>query len=491
MAKIKGIVDRIPKKKMIDISTGLRTLYARKEVVQLQRDFLVDNYLRYKRLYEENLACDKSNESLEAGNAWGVKDTKTVLKEKNTLIFQYEKEIAGLREQIASLKEDEPKKFKENVKMVTISFPDQVNYLYEEIGILNESMADKERESREIVLELENKILELQKAVVRAEEAANNVTECRNRNALYDTLAVTEALQKVENENLLLKGTIKNFEQKLYFQDKENKHNKMELEQREKATKMVEMRLEEAGELQKTLSGDEYMIEEIKSVSEAYENITKENTKLIEQINYLNRKNREIEMRLVENQTKAKLTEKNMETTARHVKEIEKLMEAIETARNTHIEKYGTVEEELAHKTATVNELSNAVRVYKRDLGLVEKSAEDKVTTIYAQLNEIKELREKSAGLEKKAKTYEATVNAYEKAFRDNSTTVDLHMQIQDLKEYVYCALCKSNLKTHVIDTCMHCFCEECLEHRLRTRSRFCPKCNQEYSRSDIKRVYL
>lgn len=491
MAKIKGILEKLNKKQLEVINKEIKTLYNNKTIIKELHKYLILNYRKYRDAYVENIAMDKSNASFEDGNAWGIKDNKSILRDKNEIIFNMEEEIKMLKEKIENMVEqpEDVKKQKIETQLIKVELSEKAKDVFVKIDRLNEMLMDEKKLHQESTIQFEKKIVELNQIISNL-ETRQTVTEDKNVTSV-DAMKSERSLFDLENEMNDLKAGMKKSHQKIFFLEKENRHKEMEMAEIIKTNKMLEKRLEETANNLKTLTGEDFLLEEIKSVSESFENLSKHNTKLNEQISFLNKKNRDLETKVVETQSKARNAEKTMEMTEKMLKRVNDIFDENENRKLKHIEKYGTIEEELKTKQEKIKEMGFTLKTIKKELQKVEEQKEEKIKTIYKQIEEIKLLNDKNTEEEKKNILLQTAVDTYEKSLKENTTVVDLHRKISILNEYVYCALCKSNIKTHVVSQCMHCFCLDCLEHRLKTRSRSCPKCNQEFSRNDIKRVYF
>lgn len=65
---------------------------------------------------------------------------------------------------------------------------------------------------------------------------------------------------------------------------------------------------------------------------------------------------------------------------------------------------------------------------------------------------------------------------------------------VNDLENYrklLRCTSCDRNYKDTIILKCMHVFCKECIDNRIKTRNRNCPTCNENFHTADIKKIYL
>jgi len=63
--------------------------------------------------------------------------------------------------------------------------------------------------------------------------------------------------------------------------------------------------------------------------------------------------------------------------------------------------------------------------------------------------------------------------------------------QNQTLKQKLTCHICNNNEKNCIITRCNHMFCRSCIEENLSIRKRNCPACNERYSATDVRDIWL
>lgn len=75
----------------------------------------------------------------------------------------------------------------------------------------------------------------------------------------------------------------------------------------------------------------------------------------------------------------------------------------------------------------------------------------------------------------------------------ENASSMDevLMEEIKEYKEQLRCPSCKVKQKDAVLTKCFHVFCYDCLQKRLDTRQRKCPKCNAGFGVNDFRKLYL
>ncbi|KCZ82195.1 hypothetical protein H312_00218, partial [Anncaliia algerae PRA339] len=69
--------------------------------------------------------------------------------------------------------------------------------------------------------------------------------------------------------------------------------------------------------------------------------------------------------------------------------------------------------------------------------------------------------------------------------------SADVFDELEKYKKLFRCMACDVNHKDTVITKCMHVFCHECIDKRLKTRLRKCPNCGEEFHVNDVQKIYL
>ena len=135
MAKIKGILEKLNKKQLEVINKEIKTLYNNKTIIKELHKYLILNYRKYRDAYVENIAMDKSNASFEDGNAWGIKDNKSILRDKNEIIFNMEEEIKMLKEKIEKMVEqpEDVKKQKIETQLIKVELSEKAKDVFVKI----------------------------------------------------------------------------------------------------------------------------------------------------------------------------------------------------------------------------------------------------------------------------------------------------------------------------------------------------------------------
>ncbi|KAF2669412.1 hypothetical protein BT63DRAFT_425136 [Microthyrium microscopicum] len=62
---------------------------------------------------------------------------------------------------------------------------------------------------------------------------------------------------------------------------------------------------------------------------------------------------------------------------------------------------------------------------------------------------------------------------------------------VKNLKDFVYCSVCRSNPKNIVLKSCGHVMCSECVKDRITNRNRKCPTCLKPFSEGDKLELHM
>ncbi|TBU16199.1 hypothetical protein CWI42_040080 [Ordospora colligata] len=141
-----------------------------------------------------------------------------------------------------------------------------------------------------------------------------------------------------------------------------------------------------------------------------------------------------------------------------------------------------------------IEELNRTIDEYKRRLhGLsVEKNEIERVLECVKKQS--RELRNEVVRLTKANSESECETKKLHgvlKSLRSGGDDVDLLTQMERYRGLLRCTLCDSRFKNTAIIKCMHCFCEECINSRIKMRDRKCPSCNEPFNTSDVRKIYL
>lgn len=156
-----------------------------------------------------------------------------------------------------------------------------------------------------------------------------------------------------------------------------------------------------------------------------------------------------------------------------------------------HLEKINyltNINERLKNKCDEIVQV-NEVEFYKEKENLVNELAE--------YVNKYEE-RKNAAMFHKRASIkFEMEMHAYSKQLKElqeslsNTTSPNSSKDTENLRSLLRCTACDNNFKNTVLLRCMHVFCNDCIEERIKKRKRNCPNCNENFHTADVKRIFL
>ncbi|KAM0673166.1 E3 ubiquitin-protein ligase bre1 [Gurleya vavrai] len=93
--------------------------------------------------------------------------------------------------------------------------------------------------------------------------------------------------------------------------------------------------------------------------------------------------------------------------------------------------------------------------------------------------------------LRKKFKTAFDDIKKLDKNVEIDKNQKDLQIDLENYRKLLRCTACDKNYKNTILLRCMHVFCKECVDERIKTRNRNCPNCNEHFISAEVKKIYL
>lgn len=258
-------------------------------------------------------------------------------------------------------------------------------------------------------------------------------------------------------------------------------------------------------QLDKMKSEEEALMNDLDVTGQAYEDSQEQNHRLLEQLEEKDNANFKLMSEHLETNAFHKhlneeklLLEKQRDSLAKQVAAQENVVKGLEEKVHLLQENTSTLEKELETRNSMndsykrelldsaqkLAELNSEKQKVLSQLEHIQKSFNDKSTTLTHESFKNKRLIEELESLKKK----------YERANKlQSATTPDevLMEEIREYKEQLTCPSCKTKPKDAVLTKCFHVFCFDCLKTRVDTRQRKCPKCNAQFGANDFHRLYL
>lgn len=258
-------------------------------------------------------------------------------------------------------------------------------------------------------------------------------------------------------------------------------------------------------QLDKTKSEEEALMQDLDVTGQAYEDMQEQNHRLLQQLEEKDEANFKLMSEHLKtnafqkhlNEEKAQM-EEHRDSLLKRISAQENVAKSLEEKVHLLQENMSTLERELELR----NTLNDSYKQEKLDLRqqLAElKSEKDKVLSQLDQLQ--KSIAERTEALSKEdfknkrlVEELESIKKKYDRASKlQSATTPDevLMEEIREYKEQLTCPSCKTKPKDTVLTKCFHVFCNDCLQKRVETRQRKCPKCNAQFGANEIHRLYL
>lgn len=421
-------------------------------------------------------------------NMWGQKDMNTVLKERNVRIQQLENEVEECKKTNKSLLEDR-KCIKSDIDTVGIiekainEKNTEIFNLKNEIDQLMSKMRDLElqlnvsKEAIEIVKDNGKKVTDLfsQK---KQSPITLNVSEAStpsSREELYSlknsNAELGMKISLLENEKINYKQRIANLESML--QD----YNK-----RSETVDSLKLLRADAEDLEMSL------IDELTSITKAYDEVSKTNKSFEEQIASLNSQNLAVTTENLSLKNKLKSSEESKSFVEKERKKLESMRMSLNEEANLLKEKSLTFEKQFIEKDKKILDyrmhlvnLQSSLKKTETELSLVKgsyRSLQDELLALNIKFN----------NLTLESSTNKRLCEIYKDIYKEEENTVET---IDRFKKILSCSLCDSNIKDCILSKCMHTFCDLCISSRFKSRQRKCPSCQTEFDLNDVKKLYL
>lgn len=290
----------------------------------------------------------------------------------------------------------------------------------------------------------------------------------------------------------------------------------------EEMTKMNRAITQEMEQLQKVFQGlrkdfkkengslleEDALLMEIETIAEAFEKVQERNTALTKQLLVKEEIFNKLlqEKRALENERKS-LGE--LEATERESAQIIKsslklYIEKLEANELSCKERLITSEKDLAKYKMDVEYYRRkhyeVAQVQQTELVATLNETQEKYVALQKEVNDLKEslgilkhersrLQEDLIRASKKLEHYSSIAKSA--AGNSGAYVSDIESQLGMYKSLIQCQTCQKELKDTVLTKCMHVFCRACLDIRVESRQRKCPNCNEPFSQSEMRTIYL
>lgn len=181
-------------------------------------------------------------------------------------------------------------------------------------------------------------------------------------------------------------------------------------------------------------------------------------------------------------------------------KEIFAEKERFKTEKKKNAELEAKLNAEIINLKSEVQNRTNAAAYHKKNFIKIDNEAKylkNKLKNINGDESHLKrelsDLKQKILIITNENKLLSDDLDTYKCIFKQllGASSPELIESIEKYRKLLRCPTCDKNYKDTVIDKCMHVLCKECVDNRLKMRSRKCPVCAESFSASDVKRIFL
>lgn len=345
----------------------------------------------------------------------------------------------------------------------------------------------------EYELELSCKQLEINKLTQEVNGCSSEIREVGERSRRMEAELSTYRSKAVEND---LKNKEEAEKQRLRMLELEENVESLTLDIERKEKRIIQLKVEKE-ELNKLLDsyktfierevpGNGDLEEEIGNLISSLDKSLSENKRLIRECEKLHEENealgREVINLKICNGELVSQSSK-LESEMRELKrEVKNCFDASD--ESVKIKK---LEENVEESFRSINEYKKRLCKMSMEKDSTEKALEDIKRQNKGMKDELSRSVKKVYMLEIDNKRMSEVMNV----MREGSEDPDMIMQLEKYRSLLRCSLCDSRFKNTAIIKCMHCFCEECVNARIKMRDRKCPSCNESFSTGDVKKIYL
>ncbi|KAF9763663.1 E3 ubiquitin-protein ligase BRE1 [Nosema granulosis] len=213
-------------------------------------------------------------------------------------------------------------------------------------------------------------------------------------------------------------------------------------------------------------TGDDFFDQEISNLLEVCDSLTEENKKLYSEIGDL--------------QSQVDLFRRSNHS----MKQENDLHRLREDSYTEDVQKYLQNIREL---TQSVQDVCLKLEESNLDRNKLTKLNVDRISCIEKYKEDLRNKAVENAILEGKYKESCNQIEDYYKKFEDRLRSRKPSQE----DTFVVCNLCDANSKNVALVSCMHTFCNECIDTRIKLRNRRCPTCGTPFGSNDVKKFYI
>lgn len=493
------------------VNLQLKKLLNEENIISMQKCYLFTQLKIYKDLYN---TLEQKYKNLEIENCKLLKkhiDDNKICNKENITNSNYELD-------------DSVNNIENIVNNYKINIKEQYDGEYESVSELISNLRQILQERDKAIIELENKIIKLQIMSKTVQSTDANTEEETTRNDIINLKTKVE-YSLIEKERLIINSNYKIIESKVKYEEFYKKYNNisenynntlLKLEELKNFVKEKDFKKNEQirllnEKIQNTKTHLEFLYNTINDfcklnneIKNQYVSICKLNTDLANKLkNY----------KLFENKENLCSGDEFYDT------EISNLLEACDflTQDNKNLQlevnilerdrccrnfktdiffknnlyppnDYYKFIDDIAKQKKVISDLSQELKAVTAEKNrLIRINVERmKISDKYKDELRIKNIE--NVCLEKKLEDMENMIKDMKNEIFDRLSTCNKQ---QFSTPFVTCTLCETNAKNIAISSCMHTFCDVCINTRIKLRDRKCPTCGISYNVSDVKRFFL
>eukprot|EP00245_Coleochaete_scutata_P016025 TRINITY_DN7342_c0_g1_i1.p1 TRINITY_DN7342_c0_g1~~TRINITY_DN7342_c0_g1_i1.p1 ORF type:complete len:972 (+),score=239.12 TRINITY_DN7342_c0_g1_i1:12-2927(+) len=283
---------------------------------------------------------------------------------------------------------------------------------------------------------------------------------------------------------------------------------KMEVEMsqlRQRLGDSERMVIELKGQLQTKNDEAEVYMSEIETIGQAYEEMQRQNERLLLQVTDRDEYNTQLmseSVKAKQLQTSLMAEKEAMITRMEHANSAVELQKQrvsrLEDQAKAYLEQLGKATEESRHYAAAIEAAKRRSQEADREAAAVRsvlESAQHELEERTQKLADVGAELEREKFKRKRAEEETELLNnkmAKASAHQEKGGMIEmLHEEIKEYKAILKCGVCHDRQKEVVITKCYHLFCSPCIQRNLEIRHRKCPACGIPFGQNDVKNVYI
>jgi len=359
-----------------------------------------------------------------------------------------------------------------------------------ELSTLRNGFLEKEIEYKTLIDRLELKNEDLKKMHANDAVVKNDSNDMKLMEALESAFQLNEEIAKYRER-------IIDFSKNNAVAEKKIRNLKEELKVKEemvslancRSIPMSSIRMSTNDDKGKEMTVESILTEELTTITEAYEDLMKKTTELEKRISQNNRKYEVLLEENVDLKNRMKLQEDAKNFIEKEKKRCEMIRKEIQEQKEELRREFENKEMEKRRLEEKRKESEERMRKQENEITALNNELWNYKTMHKKLSTELKEMVKRRVEVENNERKNRKLVEMYKRMLNG-----DLNEMLGDLEMYrraLRCTLCDLNLKNATITRCMHCFCEDCLQTRIKSRLRTCPICEIEFTMGDVKKLYL